>query len=131
MKTKTSFYSVIAVLVFVIFSLGCSDESERYSTITIYDPTPNQAFALGDTVFVNALITANIELHGYSVEIKNLSSGEEMHAIEQHSHGGNIPVGTFWINTVSENSNMRAYVIAHIDDNGKHEIDSVDFVCNQ
>lgn len=129
---KTSSYALINIccVLMILFAVGCTKETTRYSTITIYNPTLNQTFCAGDTVHVNALITADIELHGYSVIIKNLTSGQQVHTIDQHSHGGTIPIGTFWINTVSEDSDMRVYINAHIDDDSKHETDSLDFICH-
>jgi hypothetical protein len=98
-------------------------------TIDILSPTPNQQFALGDTIKVIAKVTSNKEIHGYSLVIKKISGGQVKNNSD-HEHGTSLTINKYWVNNLTESSDMIADITVELDHDGSTTTKSVIFKCH-
>lgn len=102
-------------------------ETPKSVTITITSPTASSMFHWGDTVEIHAHVKAPFELHGWEVVIKKVPDGHVVFMAEDHVHAEEFHVDTFWINSVTEHSDMELHVSALMDHDGGKETKVVAF----
>ncbi len=103
-----------------------ADEAE----ITIFSPSAGQTFNLGDTVFIKAKIEAESALHGWKVEIKKQSDQSVIFSADKHSHAATYNIDEYWVNGLTEHTNLDVVVTADIDHGGKTVSKSVSIHCH-
>lgn len=131
MRTTHILNALIATM--AVFSMSAckkNKETPKSVEITITSPTAGSMFHLGDTVEIHAHVKANFELHGWEVVIKKVANGQVVFMAEDHVHAEEFHIDTFWINNVTEHSDMELHVSALIDHDGNKETKVVAFHCH-
>lgn len=82
------------------------------------NPVLNETLNYGDTLKVIGTVTADYEMHGYNIIIKNLKTG--MNVINQgyHLHQTSYIFDEKWKNTVTDTSQMKITIDVAIDHDG-------------
>ena len=110
---------IIPVLILLV---GCKKETPlkefKEPVLTWELPSDNQIFNAGDTLFIRAIITAEDELHGYEVKLKNESNQHLPINQGYHVHGTTISVNEQHIFSGNTASNFEIEVTAAIDHSG-------------
>lgn len=100
-------------------------------TLNITSPKASDMYGLGDTVWMRTNASWTNQFHGCEVRIRNISDGnKEVFKAEWHMHGTTASVDTFWINNVSNHSNMELEVDMIKDHDGNKETKKVTFHCH-
>ena len=94
------------------------EEATPVATISIATPTENQIFNAGDTLHVTGTVSADGEMHGYSVKIQNLKSGEIVLNQDYDIHQASFVLNESWINTVADTTQVKITVDAVLDHEG-------------
>ncbi len=113
-------------LFFICFLLtitySCEKETnsiEKSALITINHPTTSTVINLGDTLKINATISANFELHGYTLLIYPFNNkNQKIYEKNNHTHGEIINIQEEWINTNISDKELIFEVIANLSHGG-------------
>lgn len=131
-------YKFLVLLAAIITSLtSCKDDETDPIVETpavqfeISSPTTGAMYHLNDTVFVKAKITHTEELHGYEVSIINTSQNDTM-VFNKHEHmdASSFDIDTYWVNQVTNHSNMKLIIDVMTDHSGTKETKEVSFHCH-
>jgi hypothetical protein len=100
------------------------------ATITINSPAAGSNYSPNDTVKIKATITAEESLHGGDIFIRNLAdTSTAVFTTDFHTHGTDITIDTFWVNTLSGIAvNLELEITAIIDHDGNTQSKKVAFV---
>jgi len=80
--------------------LGCKkkDNVQEAVQINLFQPADHQTYNLGDTVFVNAEVKSEIELHGYELKIVSNTDDSVLFITEEHQHQKQYEIDKYWVN---------------------------------
>jgi hypothetical protein len=96
--------------------------------ISINQPMADSTVDLGDTAHIDFSISSNIELHGYQAYLINLTANDTVWSAEEEHHSNvYIYKDDFWVNNVTDHSDMKFKVIAEIDHEGNQRTKEVAF----
>lgn len=119
-------YSILFALAFVFAMASCEKDADPTPagveiSFNFSSPTENYMYPLGDTVNITGRITANVEMHGYEIEIINTSdNNKQIFYSHTHEDGVSFDVSEYWVNNVTSHSNLILTVTAIL----SHEMDS-------
>lgn len=121
--------SILLVLLAVGFAScrkkGCTDETaqnynpdakkddgscEYYdsATVNIMHPVEGTMYNLNDTVHIHGSISHTEELHGYHLELINMSENDTVvYTLMNHDHETSYSLNGMWVNNVTGHSNMK------------------------
>ena len=124
---------LVILLGFGALITACKKEHEHTneSTITIANPLAGTIYNQGDTVFINATITAAEAMHGWEIKLKNKTADVEVFSDEEHAHAATYSIAGYWVNNVTADSDMELEITATIDHDGNTANKKVDFHCHQ
>jgi hypothetical protein len=118
-------------LAFVVGLVACrkSDNSvvAPSATITIVSPGTSEDFQPGDTINIQATITANATLHGYHIAIVNRETGDSVFHASSHEHASTLTVNEQWVNDLGGAADLRLYISSAINHDGLEAAESIDF----
>lgn len=110
------------LILVLILLVGCKKETPikevKEPIFSWESPSDNQIFNAGDTLFIRAIITAEDELHGYEVKLKNESNQQLPINQGYHVHGTTISVNEQHIFSGNTASNFEIEISAAIDHSG-------------
>lgn len=127
---KSQLLAVTALTILSIIACKKNDDDASIDNVVITSPTSGQTFDAMDTVPIKALLQNSSEMHGYAIQLANLTDTTIVFEMDEHAHGTSITIDTFWVNNVMEHSDMRLYITAEIDHEGTTVTDSVSFHCH-
>jgi len=132
MKTSFIQFTVITSFLMSIGMTSCNEHNHNDANVQINltSPTNGTVFHLGDTIKIQGTITADVEMHGYEVKIKNLSAGTVVFITDYHDHAASFTINEKWINNVAAHSDMRLVVKVEVDHSGTEVSDSLNFHCH-
>lgn len=127
-------YNLLILLTVLAFAFASCEKEEDHDhsewTISILSPTGGQVFENGDTIPILGAIEHNHTIHEYAIELTNVSTGEKVFSFSDHVHTANsVDFDTFWVNNVTDHSDMKLTVSAVDHDDNKGE-ESVEFHCH-
>lgn len=118
---KKSFIIFLGITSLTVIS--CKKETSEPTvladpTFNLTSPVLNETYNFGDTIKVIGSVSADYDLHGYNVIIKNMKTG--MNVVNQgyHLHQSSYTIGEAWKNTVADTSEMKITVEVAIDHDG-------------
>ncbi|MBK8621279.1 MAG: hypothetical protein IPN79_05835 [Saprospiraceae bacterium] len=117
---KYSFFSIF-IVTGILFSCDKNqDKTFANATINFFSPTTNTIFKEGDTIKIEADISADVSMHGYKIYIFAPGESEPQLLVDRHTHGTIIYVRNTWIvpSTVAK-GNMKIEIIALVDHEGQ------------
>lgn len=120
------------LFVTALFVQGCqrSDTPEPANeqvTITITQPAAASVVHKGQAVPITGTIQAGGPLHGYTLQLFNRNSGEELMAAEYHEHGNSFAVSAEWKDTLSQATPLELKVVVVKDHEGNKTSKSILF----
>ncbi|MCG9912279.1 MAG: hypothetical protein MH137_13375 [Flavobacteriales bacterium] len=127
---------IVSSIFFSILVMGLSACKEKHdhdntATITVSKPIENAQFHHGDTVFINAVITAESAMHGWEVQIRKKSDLSVVFEQDAHDHAATFNINTYWVNNLgSAHNDMELVVTAEINHDGNTESKTVNFHCH-
>ncbi len=132
MKNLATFI-MIAFSAILLFTACEKDQLDDIAalTIEISSPRSGQTFSLGDTVRIEANISATKELHGWKVVIRKKADNSVVFSRDRHTHGTSLKVNQTWVNNVNQHSDMILEVTAALDHSGSNlKTETVSFHCH-
>ena len=82
-------------------------------------------------VFINGMISADTEMHGYELSITNTSNGnQQVYHKHAHEDASMYHIHDHWINDVSGHSDMVLTIKATMDHEGTEKVHTVMFHCH-
>jgi hypothetical protein len=132
MKNLATF-TMIAFSAMVLFTACEKDQLDDVSAVNIeiISPKAGQTFSLGDTVRIEANISAAREMHGWKVVIRQKSDNKIVFEKDRHTHGTSLKVNQTWVNNVRQHSDMILEVTAALDHSGSNlKTETVSFHCH-
>ncbi len=130
--------SIIAIVTLLTFSINaCKDDEETVTpeptavTFDISDPVAGTMYGKGDTVFINGMISYDVEMHGYEINIINTSNNDTV-VFNKHAHSDSkmFHIHEHWVNNVSGHSNMTLSIEALTDHSGASQTKEISFHCH-
>ena len=118
---KKSFIIFLGIISIVLIS--CKKETEKTTeasdpTMNLVSPILEETYQFGDTVKIIGNISADYEMHGYNIIIKNLTSGMNVLNKGYHLHQSSYTINENWKNSVSDTSQMKITIDVAIDHDG-------------
>lgn len=136
MNFKSAFYTFSVALSGTLL-VSCTDVVEPSenapaprAVITVSSPSEGDMFMLGDTVHIHGDIEYTPGLHGYAIELTNISADSVVFSMDEHAHDPMLHFDEMWVNNVTDHSDMRLVVSAAIDHDGTLVHDTVHFHCH-
>lgn len=128
---KISIYLGI-LMALVVFLSSCKDEDhdENNAVIEISAPLAGSMYNNGDTVFLNATVTAEEAMHGWELYIRKKTDQTQIFTADAHDHAATYTIAEYWVNDVTQDTEMELEIIATIDHDGTTVNKKVDFHCH-
>ncbi len=104
--------------------------SEQVISFAIDNPVAFNTYGLADTVHIDMMLSADIEFHGFSASIYNVTADSTVWSIDEHDHGMMFHVHDYWVNDVTAHSDMELRVTGFVDHDGVTEEETVMFHCH-
>ena len=123
------------LIIFSSFSfIACQEENEGTSpentaTIEVTSPNDDKLFEFGETVHIQATVTADKEMHGYKIEVRNLF-GEVIYETDEHTHGKELMIDEEWINNVEKSGVYLITIIVALDHDGNLGQETIKVILN-
>jgi len=113
----------IFIIVLLLATASCQKKSDTVPdaakvNITINTPQNGQTFYSGDTVYINASVNYDGQLHGCEVKIIDTVSGFILYDDAQHVHSDKFLIDDKWLNDLTAPVVLKVSVTAYIDHNG-------------
>lgn len=120
------FLAFISTTLFSCKKEELHDTVKASGTITISKPHEQQVFSTGDTVHIDAQLTANVQLHGYKMSIV-AENGDTLLSKSDHGHLDGIELHEAWVNTLASPQSLKLTISTKLDHHGNNLERSVDF----
>ena len=119
-------YRNLTTIIFVSLSLiipSCTKDEVnpqdlKNTQISILKPTENHVVSLGDTLQIEALVTSDVNMHGYEIIIHDLTSNTQKSILDKHTHGKQLSINHTWITSNETLGQKEIEVVAIIDHSG-------------
>jgi len=113
----------LTIILISIFTLSCSkDESAeldlKNTQISISKPVENLPISKGDTLYIEAIITSDVSMHGYEIIIHDLATKTQQSIIDKHTHGKQLSISQSWITSNETLGEKEIEVVAIIEHTG-------------
>lgn len=92
-------------------------------TFNITTPAAGAIYHKGDTVNLKAEIGYISEMHGYTLQIVDINSGNVLYTAMEDSHGEQYTIAKQWVDTLSAARDLKMAIKVEIDHDG-HEANS-------
>jgi len=118
---------VAAATLSIVLFVSCSksdDSTPPAASLVVTQPTLYQTYRPGDTIHIAATAHHVTAMHGCHVVITDASNDTLFHRHE-HTHGTQIDVDMYWVNTLAEQQELKvlvACVLNHDGDEVKKEL---------
>lgn len=114
--------SYIFIILLLLSAISCQKSNPRPNAskveITINAPQDGQKFYSGDTVYLNAKINYDGQLHGCEVKIEDTVSGFTLYDGAQQLHSDKFEINEKWLNELTSAITLKVTFLAYIDHNG-------------
>ena len=96
----------LTAILTIIGLFCCSKQNEETllpgATISVRSPIAIGQYKYGDTIYVNATITGNEQLHGYEVSIQAAGRSDNLFFQHHHEHANPLQVAEKWKNNLTQ-----------------------------
>lgn len=130
MKKFIIYSGIVLGIMLSVFSCKKNDDHTNEATITIAKPLAGAMYDQGDTVYIQATITAAEAMHGWEVNLTN-ESNASLFSADVHDHAATYNIDTFWVNTIAVTNHVKVEVKAEIDHDGNTASKTVEIHCMQ
>ena len=108
------------------------EEATTSATISVSSPIVNDTIASAAFLNVTGTITGTTTLHGYDVEIKNITADSVVYSATNDVHSASYTLNYQWTNNVLTTANMSLKIKAYHDhDHQMWDEKMISFVCKQ
>jgi hypothetical protein len=130
-QTMKNFATIIIILGSIIL-FACQKKETKIIDLnnlklSISKPSEAAIYKKGDTVFIKANASNTEQLHGYSLQISNKSNQQVYFDIDQHLHDSKFDIDTFWVDNLSEKTDLMLKLSVEIDHEGNEDFKEVNF----
>ncbi|HMR88638.1 MAG TPA: hypothetical protein PKD51_10810 [Saprospiraceae bacterium] len=106
-----------------LLALSCTKEEVssidlKNTQISIIKPIENLEISLGDTLQIEALITSDVNMHGYEIIIYDITTKTQKSILDKHTHGKQLSINQTWIASNETLGQKEIEVVAIIDHTG-------------
>ncbi len=120
---------LISFLVIILFS-ACKKKDEIVTaTIEFSEPLANDTIALGEEIHAEGTIKGTGEKHGYSLVMKNQTTGLIVFSVNSSSHAENFAFHEHWVNDVAQISTINVTVETELGHAGEKVTKTVSVTC--
>lgn len=106
-----------------------SHDTTATTVITVSSLNENDTIQSGEEVHFNGSITSTVEMHGYQLVVKNITTGLDVFTTDEHSHALTYNIHDHWTNNVSDTSEMDLKITVVNDHDGNLTTKTIRFVC--
>ena len=82
--------------------------------ITIYAPLANAIVHPGDTIYVDAVATSSVSLHGYELAIRK-PGGSNLYFQHYHDHNASLVIKDKWKNSLTQDGALELWISVILD----------------
>jgi hypothetical protein len=123
MKNFLIKYRFLSVFMFAVVVVSCDKNQDTMNAnvaINFFSPTNDTTFSAGDTIKIEADISADVSMHGYKIYLFAPGESEPQLLVDRHTHGTFIYVRNTWIvpSTIGKGK-MDIEIIALVDHEGQ------------
>lgn len=117
-KSIIIFFGIISLIV-----ISCKKETTETTvladpTFNFSSPSVNETYHFGDTIKVIGSLSADYEMHGYNIILKNMKTGMNVLNQGYHLHQSSYTINEVWKNTVTDTSEIKITVDVATDHDG-------------
>jgi hypothetical protein len=128
---KKLIFSVLTLSATVLLITACKKEETPTATITFNEPVANDTILYGDNLHIEGTITGTGELHGYTLNVTNKTSGEILYTGTASNHSDSYAFHEHWPNNVTSTSNIEVKVEVELDHDGNKTSKTIQAVALQ
>jgi len=111
-------YRFIIVFIFSVFFIACSRDNEEMflpeAEIIVYAPSVNAIVHPGDTIYVDAVATSSVTLHGYELVIRK-PGGSNLYFQHYHDHNASLIIKDKWKNSLTQDGALELWISVILD----------------
>jgi len=128
---KNTTIKLFSILLTSALFMACKNDVHlaAHATINITSPAAGDTIPPSDTLALAAIITSDIDIHGYTATLTNTTTNAVLWTSFSEDHMSAYTIAGSYINAVSDTSSMKFKVIAEIDHDGGTQEKEVNFVC--
>jgi hypothetical protein len=119
----------IPVLTLVLLSSCHKNEGPVTATISFTEPAIGDTLALGEELHAEGTVTADGEMHGYTLSFYNVTTGQTIYTGSTENHSDAYSFHEHWVNNVSDTSTIRVRLEVVIDHDGNTTKKDINVVC--
>lgn len=135
---KTINYFSLALLAVSLTFSGCDDHDhdddhkhgDKKPTVTFINPTEGATYNEGDTLWLRVNMKSEEDLHDYSLEIKNMTTGKTEYSYGGHSHNKELTTALSYVPNVDATSAMQLIVVNKDHDGNEQQRKAINFTVN-
>ncbi|MCU0442486.1 MAG: hypothetical protein MUE96_08815 [Bacteroidia bacterium] len=135
---KTINYLPLALLAASLTFSGCDEHDHdddhnhehKKPTVSFINPTEGATYNEGDTLWLRVNMKSEEDLHDYSLEVKNLTTGATEYTYGGHSHNKELTTALSYVPNVDATSVMQLIVINKDHDGNEQQRKAVNFTIN-
>jgi hypothetical protein len=136
---KIAKYLPLAILSVSLTFSACNDDdnddddqkhAHKKPKVTFINPTEGASFNEGDTIMLRVNMKSEDYLHDYSLEIKNMTTGNTEYSYGGHSHNKEVTTALSFIPNVDATSPMQLVVVNKDHDGNEQLRSAVNFTVN-
>jgi hypothetical protein len=111
---------MIRIILFasVILLLGCRKEKSNNVEFIVTSPLPQSYYVGGDSIFIQGEVKGELALHGLKIQLLNDFNDSIMFNFENTSCSAHYIFSQFYINEVTEHTDVRLEIQVKIDEAG-------------
>ncbi|HBW85370.1 MAG TPA: hypothetical protein DEF82_01065 [Crocinitomicaceae bacterium] len=119
--------------VFISFSIllmSCHKHNEATNAdITLIEPMEGDTLLFGEELHAEGTIVGDGELHGYSLNMINQTTGETLLTKATSDHAETYSFHEHWVNSVTDTSNVKIIVEVELNHDGDMTSKEINVVC--
>ena len=119
--------------VFISFSIllmSCHKHNEATNAdITLIEPMEGDTLLFGEELHAEGTIVGDGELHGYSLNMINQTTGETLLSKATSDHAETYSFHEHWVNSVTDTSNVKIIVEVELNHDGDKTSKEINVVC--
>ena len=85
------------ILSSAIFLSSCGKDEDTTPPVINLERAIEATYSVGDTVFIQASITDDVEMHEVHVHIYKKPAMEEVYHLDRHSHSNPVTIESFYV----------------------------------
>ena len=120
----------ISLSILLILLMSCHKHNEATKAdITLIEPMEGDTLLFGEELHAEGTIIGDGELHGYSLNIINQTSGLTLLSRSSSDHAETYSFHEHWVNSVTDTSNVKIILEVELNHDGVKTSKEINVVC--